>query len=85
MDVKKRVLSFLKLLSKINNKKNIIIITHSFFLRVLMGLFYNLDLKKIHKLQIGHLQKLDFIRNKNLFLPNLLRNDVRKFCEQIND
>ena len=84
-DVKRRVLKFLNYLKKLNNKKSIIIITHSFFLRVLIGVIYNFDLKKIYKINIDHLKQFEFTKIKKQFSSNIQRSDIKKFYEQIND
>ena len=85
LDVKKRVLKFLNYLKRLNSKKSVVVITHSFFLRVLIGIIYNLDLKKIYKIRIDHLKELQFIRIGKQLSTNIQRSDIRIFYEQIND
>tara|TARA_Y100000031_G_scaffold119004_1_gene132516 strand:- start:130 stop:1551 length:1422 start_codon:yes stop_codon:yes gene_type:complete len=84
-DVKKRVIKFIKFLNKYKNKKNILIITHSFFLRVIIGLQLKFNLAEIHKLKIQHLKEYNFIKSKNRFLTNFNRNDIKDFYKQIYD
>ena len=83
-DVLKRVRKFLLFLKKINKKK-ILIISHSFFLRVLIGNLLNLDLKKIYKLKIDHLRIFEIIKTKNNFFSNIDRKEILNFYRQLND
>lgn len=84
-DVELRVKKFLLLLKKIKSKKNILIISHSFFLRVLIGILLKFDLRKIFKLKIKHLEMFEFIKFKNIFIPNFNRNKIKIFYKQLND
>tara|TARA_E500000178_G_scaffold355842_1_gene430095 strand:+ start:3562 stop:4962 length:1401 start_codon:yes stop_codon:yes gene_type:complete len=84
-NVKQRIFKFLNFLRKIRKKKKILIITHSYFLRVFLGLFLKFKINKVYKLKISHLEKFEFIKNKNLILPNLERHKMRTFCDQLND
>ncbi len=84
-DVKRRVNKFFKYLKKINNKEKILIITHSFFLRVLLSVVLNFNLKSIYKLQIDHLKKFRILKKKNNFYSDLDRKDIKKFYNQLYD
>ena len=84
-DVKRRVNKFFKYLKKINNKEKILIITHSFFLRVLLSVILNFNLKSIYKLQIDHLKKFRILKKKNNFYSDLDRKDIKRFYNQLYD
>ena len=84
-DVMKRVNKFLLLLKKIKGKKKILVISHSFFLRVLIGIILKFDLKKIYKLKLDHLKLFEIIKSNNSFLPNFERREIYKFYRQLND
>ena len=84
-DVKRRVNKFFKYLKKINNKEKILIITHSFFLRVLLSVVLNFNLKSIYKLQIDHLKKFRILKKKNNFYSDLDRKDIKRFYNQLYD
>ena len=84
-DVEKRVKKFLKYLSKINNKNKILIISHSFFLRVLLSVILRFDLKRIYRLKIDYLKILKIIKKNNYFLSNIDREEIKKFYKQIYD
>ena len=81
----KRVNKFLLLLKKIKGKKKILVISHSFFLRVLIGIILKLNLKKIYKLKLDHLKLFEIIKSNNDFLPNFKRREIYKFYRQLND
>ena len=83
-DVKKRVDKFLKYLKTINEKK-ILIISHSFFLRVLLSVFLKLDLKRIYKLQIDYLKIFKILKRKNIFYSDLDRKEIKRFYNQLHD
>ena len=84
-DVYKRVKKFLNFLKKIKSKKRILIISHSFFLRVLIGFLLNIDLKKIYKLKIDHLKLFEMVKINNKFSSNFDRNEIKKFEKQLYD
>ncbi len=84
-DVKRRVNKFLNYLSNINNKKKILIISHSFFIRVLLGMILNFDMKKIYKLKIDHLQSFKILKKRNNFYCNIERREIRKLYKQLHD
>ena len=84
-DVKRRVNQFLKYLKKINNKGKILVITHSFFLRVLLSVILNFDLKSIYKLQIDYLKKIKILKKKNFFYSDLDRKEIKRFYNQLHD
>ena len=70
-DVHRRVKKFLNFLKKVKSKKRILVISHSFFLRVLIGFLLNINLKKIYKLKIDHLQLFEIIKKDNKFFLTL--------------
>ncbi len=84
-DVKKRVQQFFQFLKKFKKKTNILIISHSFFLRVLIGLILKIDLKKVYKIKIDHLKIFQFLTKNNIFIPNFSRLEKEKIYNQIND
>jgi broad specificity phosphatase PhoE len=84
-DVKGRVKKFLNYLKNIKNKKKILIISHSFFIRVLLGIFLKYNLKKIYQLKIPHLKKLEFLKKDNKILLNIDRKYFKKFHKEIYD
>ena len=84
-DVKIRALKFLIQLKKIKNKKKILVITHSFFLRVIMSILLNLNINKIYKLKIDYLEKFQINKINNKLIPNIDRNKIKNFFFQIND
>jgi len=72
-DVRKRVFSLIKKISY--NKKNIIIITHNVFIRVLLGIFFKINDKNLHEISINYGQNLNFIWHNNRLYPNFSRLD----------
>ncbi len=72
-DVKKRVISFLQYLIRFKKNTNLLIISHSFFLRVLISLILKLDMKKAHQIKIEHLKIFQFLIKKNLIISNIDR------------
>ena len=80
-----RVNKFFKYLRKIDDQKKILIITHSFFLRVLLGIVLRFELKSIHKLKINYLKSFKILKKKNQFFSNINRKEIKKFHEQIYD
>ena len=82
-DVHRRVKKFLNFLKKVKSKKRILVISHSFFLRVLIGFLLNINLKKIYKLKIDHLQLFEIIKKDNKFFSNFDRNEIKKFDKQL--
>ena len=84
-NVKVRALKFLTQLKKIKNKKKILVITHSFFLRVMMNILLNLKINKIYKLKIDHLEIFQINKINNKLIPNIDRNKIKNFYLQIND
>lgn len=84
-DVNKRVQRFIFFLKKFKKNANILIISHSFFLRVLIGLIFKIDLKKVYKIKIDHLQMFKFFNKNNVITPNFSRIEQEKIYNQIND
>ena len=72
-DVRKRVFSLIKKISY--NKKNIIIITHNVFIRVLLGIFFKINDKNLYKILINYGQNLNFIWHNKRLYPNFSRLD----------
>ena len=84
-DVERRVKKFLRYLSKIKNKKKILIISHSFFLRVLLSVILKFNLKNIYKLKIGYLKVFKILKKKRDFYSNLDRKEIERFYKQLHD
>ena len=84
-DVRKRVIKFLKYLKKINNKKKILIITHSFFIRVLLGVILKLDLKKIYKISPKYTQEIQLLKSGKELISNIDRQTTKNFYRQMYD
>tara|TARA_B100000945_G_C20377013_1_gene595140 strand:+ start:1 stop:1419 length:1419 start_codon:yes stop_codon:yes gene_type:complete len=84
-NVKKRVIKFFKYLQKIKPRKKILVISHSFFLRVLLGIMLKFDLKRIYKLKIEHLKMFQATISKKYLISNLERKEIQKFYKQLND
>jgi probable phosphoglycerate mutase len=82
-DVHKRVKKFLNFLKKVKSKKRILVISHSFFLRVLIGFLLNINLKKIYKLKIDHLKLFEIVKINNKFSSNFDRDEIKKFDKQL--
>ena len=84
-DVKKRVIKFFKYLKKINNEKKILIITHSFFIRVLLGVILKLDLKKIYKINLKYMQEIQLLKSGKELISNIDRQSTKNFYRQMYD
>ena len=84
-DVKKRVIKFLKYLKKINNKKKVLIITHSFFIRVLLSVILKLDLKKIYKINPKYMQEIQLLKSGKELISNIDRQTTKNFYRQMYD
>ena len=84
-DVKMRVQRFFYFLRKFKKKDNVLIISHSFFLRILIGIILKIDLKKAYKIKIDHLQIFRFLKKNNIIVPNFSRLEQEKIYSQIND
>ena len=65
--------NLLKFLAKNNSKQNIAVLTHNVVLRCLIGSEFELPLSEWHKIQINHLEKIEFIYYQKKLLPNINR------------
>ena len=84
-DVRKRVKKFFNYLQKFKKNSKILIITHSFFLRILISFVMNIDLKNAYKIEINHLKNYQFLKKENLIIPNFSRVEQEEIYRQIND
>ena len=84
-DVKKRVIKFFKYLKKTNKPKKFLVITHSFFLRVLISIILQLDLKKIYKINLKYMQEIQLLKRGKNLVSNIDREATKFFHKQIND
>ncbi len=84
-DVSKRALSFISYLKKINEGKKILIISHSFFLRVIFCLILGIDTKKAYKINIKHLKIFQFLKKGKIIISNLNRSDQENIYNSLND
>ena len=84
-DVKKRVFKFFKYLKKIDKKKKILIITHSFFIRVLLSIILELDLKQIYKINLKYLQEIQLLKRGKELVSNIDREAVKFFYRHMHD
>ncbi len=82
-DVKKRVKKFLNYLRKFKKGSKILIISHSFFLRVFISLILNTNLKMAHKINIDHLIVFQFLKKGNFLFPNFNRLKIEKIYRDI--
>ncbi len=71
--IKKFKLNLLKFLSKSNNNKNIAVFTHNVVLRCLIGSEFKIPSSEWHKIQISHLDKIEFVYYQKKLLPNINR------------
>ena len=84
-DVKRRAIKFLKFLNKYKNGSKILIISHSFFLRVLISLILKINLKDAYKIRIDHLKIFQFLKKGPHIFSNLNRLDQQNVLNQSND
>ena len=84
-DVKKRAVKFLYYLNNFKRGSKILIISHSFFLRVLFSLILKMNLKKAYKIKIDHLKIFQFLKNENNYISNLNRVDYYKILRKNHD
>ena len=84
-DVKKRAIKFLKSLGKYKNGSKILIISHSFFLRVLISLILKINLQDAYKIRIDHLKIFQFLKKGPHIFSNLNRIDQQNILNQSND
>ena len=74
---KKYILKYLK---KDKSQKNIVVVTHNVILRCLIGSEFKILPNKWHKINVNHLDKIEFIYFKGKILPNLSR---RQFLQGV--
>ncbi len=65
--------NLLKFLTKNNPKNNIVVITHNVVLRCLIGSEFQIPKSEWHKIQINHLEKIEFNYYKKELIPNINR------------
>lgn len=84
-DVKKRVKKFIVTLKNFKKGAKILIVSHSFFLRVLFSFVLKLDLKKAFKIQVDHLKIFQFLVKGTKLISNLQRTEYYKILRQTYD
>jgi len=84
LDIKKRVLKFIKIISKTKNLKTLVV-THNVFLRCLIGYYLNIEVKNYFKINTRYLQKFDFIVKENKIYPDIKRQDFKKLLIRLYD
>ncbi len=84
-DVKKRALKFLRFLSRFKNGSKILIISHSFFLRVLISIILKINLYDAFKIKIDHLKIFQFLKKGRYIYSNLNRIDQQNIFNQLYD
>ena len=84
-DVKKRALKFLKFLNRFKNGSKILIISHSFFLRVLISIILKINLHDAFKIKIDHLKIFQFLKKGRYIYSNLNRTDQQNVFNQLYD
>lgn len=84
-DVKKRALKFLRFLSRYKNGSKILIISHSFFLRVLISIILKINLYDAFKIKIDHLKIFQFLKKGRYIYSNLNRIDQQNIFNQLYD
>ena len=72
-DVQKRAKKFLNFLNNFKSGSKILIISHSFYLRVLFALILKINLKKAYKIKVDHLKIFQFLKKGNNYISNLNR------------
>ena len=84
-DVKKRAIKFLKSLNRYKNGSKILVISHSFFLRVLISIILKINLYDSFKIKIDHLKIFQFLKKGRYIYSNLNRIDQQNILNQSND
>ena len=84
-NVKKRAIKFIKFLRKFENGSKILIISHSYFLRVFLSIILKIDLYKAFNIQIDHLKIFQFIKKGDKIYSNLNRLDQQNIFNQLHD
>ena len=85
-NVKKRAIKFIKFLKrKFENGSKILIISHSYFLRVFLSIILKIDLYKAFNIKIDHLKIFQFIKKGDKIYSNLNRLDQQNIFNQLHD
>ena len=84
-DLKKRIHKFLNKVQKFKKGSKLLVISHSFFLRVLLALVIKCNIKKAYKIKIKHLKVYEFLQKENKIFPNFNRLEFNKIRNQIHD
>ena len=84
-DVKKRAIKFLKSLNRYKNGSKILVISHSFFLRVLISIILKINLYDAFKIKIDHLKIFQFLKKGRYIYSNLNRVDQQNILNQLHD
>lgn len=84
-NVKKRAIKFIKFLRKFENGSKILIISHSYFLRVFLSIILKIDLYKAFNIKIDHLKIFQFIKKGDKIYSNLNRLDQQNIFNQLHD
>ena len=84
-DVKKRAIKFLKFLNRYKNGSKILVISHSFFLRVLISIILKINLYDAFKIKIDHLKIFQFLKKGRYIYSNLNRVDQQNILNQLHD
>ena len=83
-DVKKRAIKFLRFLSRYKNGSKILIISHSFFLRVsYINIILKINLYDAFKIKIDHLKIFQFLKKGRYIYSNLNRIDQQNIFKSI--
>ena len=82
-DVKKRAIKFLTFLNRYKNGEKILIISHSFFLRVLISIILKINLHDAYKIKIDHLKIFQFLKKGRYIYSNLNRLDQENIFKSI--
>ncbi|MBD1172163.1 histidine phosphatase family protein [Pelagibacterales bacterium SAG-MED05] len=84
-DVKKRAKKFLNFLNNFKSGSKILIISHSFFLRVLFSLILKMNLKTAYQINIDHLKIFQFLKKGKYYISNLNRAEYYKILSKNHD
>ena len=84
-DVIQRVKKFIILLKKFKKGEKILIISHSYFIRVFFAFVLKLDQKKAYKIKVDHLKIFQFLLKGNKFTSNFNRADYYNILTQTYD
>lgn len=82
-DVLERVRSFFK--NELNLDSDILIVTHLVVIRMILKIFSNIDVWRIYRVQIQHMESLNFTHFHNFILTNFPKNQRKNLREQLSD